>query len=499
MSDAQENPNDSDGEESIGIDLTQGPVPVVLRRLAMPMVWGLASIIAFSFVDTFYISKLGTQPLAAVTFTVPVMFFINEIFYGLGIGVASVISRSIGEGDNRRVRRMTRDSLILAIILGLVLTYVGYSTLEPLFTLLGADERTLPYIEDYMYVIYGFLIIYVLPMFGFNALRAAGDTKSASLILVWSGVVNILLDPIMIFGLFGFPRMEVMGAALATGISQFVTMIATFYLLKKRGMISFKVPDWSEMFLSWKEMLHVGGPAALTYTAMPIAMAFITSLLAKHGDATVAGLGVAMRIEEVLMLPFFALSSVMGPFAGQNLGAGHYDRIHSGVWTNFRFSVAYGLFCAVVLFAISGFMPQIFDPNPQTVATAQMHLRIVPWCYMCIGIYFGIVATFNGLGEPRPPMVLNLTRILVLLIPSVWLGERLGGVLGLFIALPIANYVAVAFAFVWYERHMKALLNGDIAPQELQSTEVIGGSAAPAPALTATEPPHVIPQAPDKG
>ena len=216
------------------------------------MVLGLISINSYSIADTYFVGQLGTLPLAAMGFTFPVAFSLMAIGLGVGIGTSSVLSRLLGTGDLDRVQRITTHALVLGLFLGFIVTIVGLATIEPVFMALGADELTMPLIREYMEVYYfgGFLII--LPMVGNFAMRAVGDARIPALILTISALLNIVLDPLLIFGLLGFPRLELQGAAAATVIANGLTVLASIAILRWREhLIRARYLSFDKLLDSW--------------------------------------------------------------------------------------------------------------------------------------------------------------------------------------------------------------------------------------------------------
>jgi Na+-driven multidrug efflux pump len=195
------------------------------------MALGFVALNSYSIADTYFVGQLGTLPLAAMGFTFPVSFAMIAVGLGVGIGTSSVIARLLGTGDRATVQRITTHALMLSVVFGLFLLAVGLATLEPVFRALGADERTLPLITEYMRVYYLGSMFLILPMVGNFAIRATGDAMVPAVILGLSAIINVILDPLLIFGLFGFPRLELQGAAIATVIANAVTVVASVAVL----------------------------------------------------------------------------------------------------------------------------------------------------------------------------------------------------------------------------------------------------------------------------
>ncbi len=422
------------------------------------MVLGLVSINSYSIADTYFVGQLGTLPLAAMGFTFPVAFTLMAFGLGVGIGTSSVLSRLLGTGEIDRVQRITTHALILGLFLGFVVTIVGLATIEPVFTALGADELTLPLVREYMEVYYfgGFLII--LPMVGNFAMRAAGDARVPALILTIAALINIALDPLLIFGLLGFPRLELQGAALATVISNGLTVLASVAFLRWREhLIRARYLSFDKLLDSWRTVLHVAVPAIASNVLAPVTVGVITSFVAVFGPAAVAGFGVASRIESLVMIVIFAVTSSVGPFTGQNFGAGRLDRVRRFAWLSERFCVAYTLGAAVILFLVARPVVAIFDSNADVILTATIYLAIVPFSLSGFGVMLTAVAAFNALGKPMPAMTMTFVKLFLVYIPLAWLLARYFGLAGIFGANAVAHLAFGVVGFVMLRRMLATL------------------------------------------
>lgn len=449
---------------SRGIKLTEGPVGPALRRLAGPMVAGIVSIFLFNIVDTWFIGQLGAEPLAAMAFTFPVTSVVQAVTLGIGIGASAVIAQAIGQDQPERVRRLTTHALFLAVALVTALSLVGLWTIDPLFTALGAHPEVLPLIGDYMRPIYVGLGLLVVPMVGNAAIRATGDTKTPSLIMICAGGVNLVLDPLLIFGVGPFPRLELFGGALATVISWGITLVAALWVLARRErMLAFEWPRPAAVWASWRAILFVGLPAAATNLLVPVANGVLTRLVAAHGAPAVAGYGVGGRIEALALILPLAVSTALAPFVGQNFGAQHGDRIREALRLSMRFSVAWGLAVAALLALTGPTIGALFSDAPAVVETTALYLWIVPLSYGAYGVAMMVNTTLNAVSRPLRSGGLIVIRLFVLMLPLALLGDALFGVRGVFGGLSIANLLAgvVAWAFV---RRFLRIVEQETAP-----------------------------------
>ena len=424
-----------------------------LLGLAIPMAWGMFSIIAFNLADLYFVGKLGTAELAALSFTFPVVMTIGSLTIGIGVGAASVLARAIGEGDQRKVQSLTTDSLSLALIFVGLFILVGLLTIDPLFRALGANEQTLPMIHDYMRIWYFGMMFLVIPMIGNNAIRASGDTINPSLIMTLSAIINIILDPMLIFGWGPFPRMEIRGAATATVIARAVSMVASLAILHyRKKMLTFKRPKVSHVLDSWRQILYVGLPAAGTYAIGPVAVGIITRMLSVFGSEVVAAFGVATRIESFALIALFGLSTSVAPFVGQNFGAGKHDRVRRGLHDAFVFSIVWGVLAAAVLAVFARSLTGLFTESKDVVEIASMYLFIVPVSFGALGVVLIASTSFNALGKPMPSAILTVTRTMLLYVPMAFVGRAILGIGGIFAATCAANFITAVWGLTWIRK-----------------------------------------------
>ena len=416
--------------------LIEGPVGAILVKMTIPMVFGIVGIVAFNLVDTFFVGKLGTDELSALSFTFPVVLFISSLAHGLGIGVSAVISRAIGEGSHHKVKRLTTDSLVLSVMLVVIFVVIGFFTIDWVFSLLGASRDLIVLIRQYMQIWYFGMIFVVVPMVGNNAIRATGDTRTPAIIMIVAVISNFILDPLLIFGIGPFPQMGLRGAAIATVISRATTFIVALNILHFRDrMLSFAIPRLREVLDSWKKVLFIGLPNAATRIIMPISIAVITRIVASYGHEAVAGYGVSQRIEFFALTLIMALRSVVAPFVGQNWGAGRFDRLKRGMVLSERFSFLWGTGLFFVLAAFARPIAEVFTENPQVVSTTVWYLRIVSLGYGFQGIVLIATAAMNVMNKPLHAAGLTIVQMFAIYIPLAYGGSLILGIPGVFAAL----------------------------------------------------------------
>ena len=427
--------------------LTEGPIQKNLILLTIPMVFGTISMVIFNLADTYFVGRLGTSQLAAMSFTYPVILFVNSFAHAVAIGASAVISRTIGEGNHDRVKRLTADSLLLSMIFVSFIVPLGLFTIDPLFHILGASSGVLNYIRQYMIIWYFGVIFVVTPMVATNAIRASGNTKTPAFIMIFAASANIILDPILIFGLGPFPRLEIAGAALATVIARATTLVlAVYFLYYKEQMLTVEMPSFDSALSSWKQILYIGLPNAGVMIITPLAAGVITSIVAGYGSDAVAGFGVATRIDSFALMVIMALASVMGPFVGQNWGGSKFDRIRSGIRFSYQFSLAWGLFMFALLSVFGDAIGSVFSDDPGVISVAGLYLSIVPIGYGLYGILVIATTAMSVLKKPMGSAILTIIQTFVLYIPMAYIGSSFSGLQGVFFALPMSYLISAVIA-----------------------------------------------------
>jgi len=435
------------------LPLTEGPIIPTLAKMSAQMLIGILGMIAFSLVDTYFVGQLGPDELAAMGYVLPVAMVVMGLSFGLGTGAATVVARAMGEGDHAKVQRLTTDALSLSLVIVAALIVTGLLTMEPIFELLGAGPTVLPLVVEYMQIWYSGMIFVVIPMVGNNAIRALGDTKTPAIIMTTAVLVNLVLDPLLIFGLGPFPRLELAGAAIATLIARAATLVVAIWALHwKHEMLSFRRPSWREGVASWRAILYVGLPNAGTNLVLPVGAGIITRLVSEYGDEAVAAFGVASRIDMLALTPIMALGAVVGPFVGQNWGAGKPARLRDGVRLSLRFAFLWGIGAMVALSALARPLAGLFNDDPVVIDTLALYLQLVPLSYGLRSMVNLAKTAMNALNRPLPGSAVTLMQMFLFLVPLSWLGSVYFGLAGLFAAPTVASLLGAVVGLWWMRR-----------------------------------------------
>ena len=421
----------------------------------MPMIVGMIMLMTFSLVDTYFVSLLGTDELAAISFTFPVTFTVISLNIGLGIGTSAVIGKFLGSGDTTHAKAIASGAIMLSVILVSLLCLLGYLAIEPVFSSMGASEELMPYIYEYMSVWFLSGVLLAIPMVGNSILRAAGDTKTPSIIMAVGGGINALLDPIFIFGLGPVPAFGIKGAAIATCIAWAVCVVWILYLLAyQRKLIEPKLLGFEDFKQSARGVLIIGLPAAGANMLTPIAGGILTAVVAGYGAEAVAAWGVGNRLESMASILVLALSMSLPPFISQNFGASKFDRIRQSYQMSLKFVMLWQLFMFGVLALFAPLIADLFAKEAIVAQYIEMFLFIVPIGYGLQGIIILTNSSFNAMHRPMSALILSIIRLFVCYVPIAYAGSALFGLVGLFWGCVVANFVTAGLSYYWFHKEV---------------------------------------------
>jgi putative MATE family efflux protein len=427
------------------------PIGPTIARMTVPVILGILAILTFNLVDTFFIGLIGTRELAAVSFTFPVCFVVMNVAMGIAAATTSVSAHLLGQNQRSRAGSLNTHALWLSAAVILPLSLLGILTINPLFLALGAPEDLLPLIREFMLPWYGGVVLLALPMTAHGSIRATGDTRTPALVMGKAALINGLLDPVFIFAL----GWGISGAAWATVLSWAYASLAALRALHGTGLMRLTALPEQPWQRSSRTLIHLSWPAAITNLLGPLSAAVITLMTARYGHEAVAAFGVGTRIESLALVVTMGLGSALAPFIGQNLGAGHHDRILAALRLSLRFSIVWGLGMSLLLWLASDPIARLFSEDPQVQASLAAFLHLVPMGFAGAGTFMVVVSALNALRRPLPGTLLNAGRLFGVVLPAAWLGSDLSGLEGLYAGLALANLLTGLGAALWLMRGMQ--------------------------------------------
>ncbi|MDF7801916.1 MATE family efflux transporter [Pontiellaceae bacterium B1224] len=429
--------------------LLTGSVKEHLLRLTLPSIAGTFAMMVFNLTDTLFVSRLGTEELAAMGFTFAVVMIVGALAIGFSTGAASITSRALGAGNRALASRTISDGLILTILGTVAVSLIGYFTITPVFSMLGAEGRVLELVRGYMQVWFIGAVFAILPPVSDGCLRAAGDMVRPVIVMIVCAVLNVVLDPILIFGWGPVPAFGIKGAALATVISRGLGATASLLILHyKHGLIDWARPHIRHLLQSWKNIVTLGIPAALTQALTPVAQGFYIRLAAGVGGVqAVAAMATGTRIESIVFMISMSYSMAIVPFVGHNYGANAHDRVQETRRLSTKFALLYAGITFLLLLPTAKWISGWFSTDPVVIKLSVTYLLIAALGHAGLHISTWLSQLLNVIGKPKPVLLINLSRVFLFIMPLSYLGSRLSGFTGLVVGLALANLLAGALAY----------------------------------------------------
>ncbi|MFB0612564.1 MATE family efflux transporter [Aurantiacibacter poecillastricola] len=433
--------------------LVGGSIAGHLVKQTTPAVVGVAAIMSVGVIDAYFIGQLGASELAAISFIFPVTTALQSLGVGVMVGINSVVSRALGEGDEERALARANLGLMLGLAAGIALGLLLFALRQPLFQLMQADADVLPLIDQYMRP-YALGFVLMMTMMGANGvLRGQGAAKSNTAVLVTYSIVNWILDPLLITGAFGIEGFGVAGAAYATIGGWLVGIVMAFWLIQRHDLpLRPSAVRNCRIGVQLKALTRVAGPAAFTNSINPAGLAILTSLLATEGTAAVAGFGAGGRLQSFAVVPLLALSGSIGAIVGQNWGARQYDRSRRALVQAGLFCLAYGFAAAVLLYSLRGWFAELFSDEAQTLEATSAYLAISVWGYAGYGVLIVVNGALNAIDRASHALALSLARVLLVMVPIAWLARATWGTQAVYFAELAANLLGglAAAAIAWW-------------------------------------------------
>jgi putative MATE family efflux protein len=432
------------------VDATEGPVRRAIVLLAVPMVLEMAMESVFAVVDIFFVARLGPEAVAAVGFTESLLTLVYTVAMGLSIGVTAMIARRMGERNPEAAANTAFQAIALGIIVSLALALIGVLQAERLLAMMGASEAVIATGGGYARVMFGSNVVVVLLFLLNAAFRGAGDAAVAMRVLWLANGLNIVLNPLLIFGIGPFPELGVTGAAIATVIGR-GTGVAAQLLVLFGGVGALRLAA-RNLRLSpavMLRLLRLSGTGMLQVFIATASWIGLVKIIATFGSEAVAGYTIAIRIVLFALLPAWGLANAAATMVGQGLGARKPDRAESAVWLAARMNLAFLGSVAVVFILTAPWIVALFTAETAAAAYAVQALRIVSAGFFFYAFGMVLTQSFNGAGDTWTPTLLNLLCFWCLEIPLAWLLSHAFGMgpAGAFLAVTIAfSIMALASA-----------------------------------------------------
>lgn len=421
----------------------------IMPALTRPMVVGIAALFFMNLVDTWFISLLGTESLAAVGFAMPITLLVMNLSIGLGIAVSALVSQAVGQNDATKIGQRIFASLSLSLLLGIALAVCGLLVQDALFAGMGADPLLLPEIRQFMMFWWPGAIVILLVMTQNNTLRALGMVKMSSYLLLLGSLLNVLLDPLLIFGLGRWSGLGVGGAALATSLSWAIVSVILLWHQRRQGVLGRFGISLAGLVVIWRRLLVLSIPAMLTNMLVPVAAAILLLLVAPMGAEAIAAFGVGMRLEPFALVITLAATAVLPVFVAQNHAVAHDQRIVQALLFAMMRVVLWQSMVVVLFWLLGGVIARQFSTDPLVQGYIVDYVRWLSIGYVGMAIVLVLNSALNALQKPLGSLLLNALRLLLFYLPGAYLGAYLAGYRGMVMGAAVGQ-VMLGVAIWWW-------------------------------------------------
>jgi putative MATE family efflux protein len=436
----------------------------LLFKFSLPAVTGMVIAALYNFADTIYVGNgVGPDAIAGLTIILPILIFIIAIALLTGIGAASIISRSLGKGDTDRALTAAGNSFIINIVLNIIIIPIFYFFMDEILQFLGASPAILPYASEYLSIMLFGFIFFSLSINANNLIRAEGKPRASMYVMLIGAVLNIILDPIFIFVL----DMGVRGAAIATVISQFSSIIFIIIFFRSKGSIyHFKRKVFRPDLKIMKEIIAIGFPSfLLEIIASIMFMVFIKIVRIYGGDSYITITGIAIRIIDLIFMPIIGISHGFSPIVGFNYGAGSYRRVKKVLKEGLVWTAAVAFVGFILMVAFPQLLLRMFTSDPELIRNGIAPLRIIAVCAPLWSVPIIGGAFFQAIGKAKPAIIINITRELLVFVPAVIVLPLFFDLQGVWISWPFTDIFAVLITGGFLIREIK-VINKEISLKE---------------------------------
>ncbi len=429
--------------------MKEKPVFPLIMSMALPMVISMLVNSLYNIVDSFFVAKISEDAMTALSLVYPVQNFINAVAIGFGVGINALIAFYLGAENHEAADAAATRGTVLTVIHGLLMT-VGCIAFMPHFLrFFTSDENVLNLGLRYSNIVFAFSIIITLDLSFEKIFQALGKMKVTMIALMCGCITNIILDPVLIFGLGPFPEMGIDGAALATGLGQVVNLVIYLTIYKLRPIHvrirkKYLKPDKSIDL----RLYSIGIPSALSLALPSLLISVLNSLLAVYSQSYVVILGIYYKLQTFLYLPASGIVQGMRPVIGYNYGAKEYKRVRKIYLVTLAMSCVIMAAGTVICLAVPEQLIGLFTTNPETIKAGGTALRIISAGFLVSSVSVTSSGALEGLGKGTSSLVISLCRYVIVILPAAFLLSRLMGASGVWHAFWIAEAVTAVAAFL---------------------------------------------------
>lgn len=426
------------------------PIVKLLFKLSAPAIAGMLIQAMYNIVDSIYVGRLSTDALSALSISFPVQMFLIAVGVGTGVGTSSLISRLLGKGDNCRANNVAEHVFFIAIIYGVLGGLLGIFYSENIVRLFTNDPILIDLGYQYINIILtGSIAIFIPATFNY-ILRGEGNTFLPMMTMIIGAVLNMIIDPFLIFGLGPFPQLGVAGAAYATVFSRFIGGIfIIFVLFSDKNELTLKLEDFEFDFQIIKEIYNIGIPAMANRLLFSVSIVFINLILGAFNSTAIAVMGLIFRMQSFFLMMVFGLTQGYLPIVGYNFGHNNPERMKKTIIVGNLAALSFGVIGFIIFQLFPGAIIKLFNSDPKLLNIGIGALKRVSLSYFFMVLNIIGVATFQAVGKGMPSFAITFLRQAILLVPGMYILGEIFGLDAVWLSFPIAESVSFVIMISW--------------------------------------------------
>jgi putative MATE family efflux protein len=428
----------------------------LLLKMSLPMVISMMVNSLYNIVDSFFVAKISENAMTALSLVFPVQNLISSVMIGFAIGINAVISFFMGAQNQKQADKAASQGMLLSCIHAVVLTVICIAGMPVFLKMFTKDAEIVSLGLKYSNIAFAFSIMLGIELMFEKVFQAVGRMNASMVCLMTGCIVNIVLDPMMIFGIGSFPAMGIEGAALATGIGQ--TSAAVLYIIiyiVKPIPVKFRKSEMRIEGSMAKRLYSIGMPASLSLALPSILISVLNVILAAYSAVYVFVLGVYYKLQTFLYLPANGVVQGMRPLMGYNYGAGEHERVRKIYKTSMVLIFAIMAAGTILCLAIPGSLIGLFTSNPDTINEGETALRIISAGFIVSTVSVTSAGALEGLGKGFPSLIISVCRYVVVIIPVAFVMSRITGAVGVWHAFWITEVISSVISYIVYKKNVK--------------------------------------------
>lgn len=437
------------------IDLTQASIKKAIFLLAVPMILEMSMESIFALVDIFFVSKVSTNAVATIGLTESVITLVYALAVGLSMAATAIVARRIGEKDPEGAKRVTVQVIFLGVLVSLIVSVIGIVFPKEILGLMGGEQSLIEEGYRYTQILLGGNFTIVL-LFLINAVyRGAGNASMAMWTLILSNGINIILDPIFIFGWGPIPEYGVAGAAIATTIGRGTAVLFQLYILFYGSTrIRLALKDFVVNIRVMINLIRVSLGGIGQFIIGTSSWIFLMRIISEFGSEVLAGYTIAIRVIMFTMMPAWGLSNAAATLVGQNLGANQPERAETSVWKTAKYNAFFMVSVSIIYLLFANTIVGWFSVDPEVLKYGALSLQIVTIAYFLFAYGMTVTMAFNGAGDTRTPTVINFFCFWVFQLPFAYFTALVldWGPIGVFLAIALAESLIAIIAIIWFKK-----------------------------------------------